>query len=374
MNRKILTIIGARPQFVKAATISRELKKAEIKEIIVHTGQHFDDNMSKIFFDEMDIPKPNYNLNIHSVSHGAMTGRMIEKIEEILLREKPDIVLVYGDTNSTLAGALAAKKLHIKVAHVEAGLRSYNMDMPEEINRILTDRISDTLFCPTETAVNNLLNEGYGQISCDIKNVGDVMYDLFLAMRPNFNAASLMKKHGLGKGSYILVTLHRDFNVDDPRKLKAILDGLVALKKTLGLKIFFPIHPRTSKRVVEYGLEYFLNEFEISEPIGYFELMGLSENCAFVITDSGGFQKEAYFAEKRALIVMPDTGWRELTDAGWNVLTDPDSLQILEKGRSLVQASVDYPGEIYGNGRAAEKIVDILYARLKVSDCENSFI
>ena len=249
---KIVTVIGARPQFIKAATVSRVVsERSDVSEVIVHTGQHFDQNMSDVFFDEMEIPKPNYHFSINGLSHGAMTGQMLEKIEKILLKEKPDWVLVYGDTNSTIAGALAASKLHIKVAHVEAGLRSFNMRMPEEQNRILTDRISTALFCPTEQAVKNLNNEGYENLDIDIKNVGDVMYDAAMFYSEKSEAKASFKKI---EGDFVLVTCHRAENTDDPSRLRAIVNSLNEINKAV--KVILPLHPRTKKMMEKEGLSF----------------------------------------------------------------------------------------------------------------------
>jgi len=295
---KIVTVVGARPQFVKAAVVSRAIAEhnqknstSEIQELIVHTGQHFDDNMSSVFFDQMNIPKPHYNLEINSLSHGAMTGKMLAKIEEVLLTEKPDWVLVYGDTNSTIAGALAAKKLHIKVAHVEAGLRSFNMRMPEEINRILTDRISDILFCPTQTAIDNLSNEGYDTI--DIKQVqcGDVMYDAALFYTNRSNRPEPVDENA----DFILSTIHRQENTDDKAKLTDIFEALKEIASQR--RIILPLHPRTIKKLENFGIKPDEN-IQILAPVGYFEMIWLLSNCSCVITDSGGLQKEAFFFKK----------------------------------------------------------------------------
>lgn len=295
---KIVTIIGARPQFVKAAMVSKTIKdfsteEKPIIEIIVHTGQHFDKNMSDVFFEDMRIPEPNYNLEINSLSHGAMTGKMLEKIEEILLQENPDWVIVYGDTNSTLAGALAAKKLHIKVAHVEAGLRSYNIKMPEEINRIITDRISDILFCPTETAINNLKKEGFDNINTEVVLSGDVMEDAALFYRelskpPNVEIPE----------TFILTTIHRAENTDNRERLTSIFKAL----NTIGeeVQIVLPLHPRTKSKLQQFKIDVSENIF-IIDPVGYLEMIYLLDNCELVITDSGGVQKRRIFSENPVL-------------------------------------------------------------------------
>lgn len=323
--KKIVTVVGARPQFIKAAVVSRAIREhnmqagagsSTIKEIIVHTGQHFDDNMSKVFFDEMDIPKPDYNLAINSTTHGAMTGRMLEKIEEILIKEKPDWVLVYGDTNSTLAGALAASKLHIPVAHVEAGLRSFNMKMPEEQNRILTDHISTKLFCPTDTAIKNLKNEG---IEKGVHKTGDVMFDAFL-----YYSKLALEKYEKGTNAwrnlfgnlpedFILLTIHRAENTDDHTRLKNIVEAINETKRNF----VFPIHPRTRKIIEKLGIS-FDQHVKLIDPVGYLEMIYLENVCSMVVTDSGGVQKEAYFAKKPCVTLRDETEWVETVESGWN--------------------------------------------------------
>lgn len=348
---KILSIIGARPQFVKEAIVQNEINKFDdIEEIVVHTGQHYDSNMSGVFFEVLNMKKPNYNLGIKASNHGEMTGKMLIELEKIMLKEKPDIVLLYGDTNSTLAGAIAASKLKIKIAHVEAGLRQEPKDMPEEINRVLTDRISTYLFAPSNLGIENLKKEG---INYNVHFTGDVMYDIFLKMKPKFDY-SLMEKLNLEIDNYIMMTMHRDFNVDIPEKLEKILKDVNKLSKEI--KVVLPIHPRTKKRIQEFGFENLISNLTVIEPIDYLKLMGLTENCYKVITDSGGYQKEAYFAGKRACIIMPDTGWRELTDCGFNVLTEEDKIY----DNVMNTKKVDYIKNIYGDGRASQKIISIL--------------
>ena len=308
---KIVTVIGARPQFIKASSLSREISKhAAIDEVIIHTGQHFDKNMSKIFFDEMEIPIPKYNLEINSLSHGAMTGRMLEEIEKVLLIEKPDWLVVYGDTNSTLAGALAAKKMHIKVAHIEAGLRSFDSKMPEEINRILTDNISDMLFCPTESAIENLTNEGFFKKNVKIVKCGDIMYDSAMYYK-NKAKNSLDITNG-----FILATIHRQENTDDREKLSKIISSFNELVK-LGERIILPIHPRTKKLIEKFNLKV---DFTIIEPVGYLEMIDLLDKCKIVITDSGGLQKEAYFFNKFCITLRDTTEWVELIENEVNIL------------------------------------------------------
>jgi UDP-GlcNAc3NAcA epimerase len=348
---KIITIVCARPQFVKAAALSREFAKHNtVEEIIVHTGQHFDANMSDVFFDEMEIPKPKYNLAINSVGHGAMTGRMLEGIEKILIEEKPDLLLVYGDTNSTIAGALAAKKLHIKVAHVEAGLRSFNMEMPEEVNRILTDRISDYLFCPTQTAIDNLMKEGYQNINCKIVNSSDVMQDA-----ANFYALSSEKKATISKTidltDFILCTLHRAENTDDPKRLSAIIEALNEINLTT--PVLLPLHPRTKKIILELGLT--LN-FKTIAPVGYFDMIELLKKCTLVMTDSGGLQKEAYFFKKNCVTLRDQTEWVELVENNVNVLVGANKASIIKETKRMLTQSSDFSIDLYGNGKACNNI------------------
>ena len=357
---KIITILGARPQFIKAGTVSRaimqhnqsKLKSEKLDEIIVHTGQHFDANMSDIFFDEMKIPKPNYNLDINGLSHGAMTGQMIEKIEEVLLKEKPDWVMVYGDTNSTIAGALAASKLHIKVAHVEAGLRSFNMNMPEEVNRILTDRISNVLFCPTKSAVDNLKKEGYENLDIKIVKNGDVMQDgaLFykdLAVKPDDVTLN---------NEYILTTIHRAENTDDPKRLKAIFEALNEIVKEI--QIVLPLHPRT-KNILKTSNINLSNNITIIEPIGYLEMVYLIKNSKMIMTDSGGLQKEAFFFEKPCITLRDETEWVELVENGFNVLAGANYNKVLELYRTY-KFNTHFDVDLYGGGKASQKIVDSL--------------
>ncbi len=351
---KLITIIGARPQFIKAAAVSREIAKhKEINEIIIHTGQHFDANMSEIFFTQMQIPKPDYNLAINSLSHGAMTGRMMEEIEKVLLLEKPDWVLVYGDTNSTIAGSLAAKKLHIKVAHVEAGLRSFNMNMPEEVNRILTDRISDILFCPTQTAVDNLKKEGYENIESKIVNCGDVMLDaaLFYAKMSQKPQVELPEK-------FILSTVHRAENTDDPKRLIAIFEALAEIAKDT--PIVLPLHPRTRKIINNLKLKSGSNGLTIIEPVGYLEMVYLLKKCEMVMTDSGGLQKEAFFFAKPCLTMRDETEWVELVQNGFNKIVGADKEKIISSYGEMKQMDIDFNVELYGHGNASEKIIEHL--------------
>src|SRR5665647_799142 len=320
--QKIVTIVGARPQFVKAATLSRQFQLIGIEERMIHTGQHFDTNMSEVFFEEMEIPKPTYQLDIHGLTHGAMTGRMLEGIEEILLKERPDGVLVYGDTNSTLAGALAASKLHIPLIHVEAGLRSFNMAMPEEINRILTDRISNVLFCPTDTAVNNLKREGFRNMPIQIIKNGDVMQDAAI-----YYAAKAEEKSNIlnqiALPEFVLATIHRQENTDSPENLQNIIAGLNEINRQIPVVV--PIHPRTRKILAKLNIA---PEFKLIDPVGYFDMIMLLKSCELVITDSGGVQKEAFFFGKHCITLREQTEWIELIENGYNILVGSNPVKL----------------------------------------------
>jgi UDP-GlcNAc3NAcA epimerase len=351
---KIVTILGARPQFIKAGSVSRLISSnVQIREVIVHTGQHYDNNMSDIFFKEMNIPQPDYYLGIGNLSHGAMTGQMIEKIEVVLNKENPDWVLVYGDTNSTLAGAIAASKMHIKIAHVEAGLRSFNMLMPEEINRILTDRVSTLLFCPTDTAVKNLKNEGFkNSKNCKIIKNGDVMLDGALyykkiAKKPEFI--------GPGYKNYILCTIHRAENTDNYKNLANIISALNKISQTH--QIVLPMHPRTRKIVKSQNI-VISDQIFLIDPVGYLEMIYLLDNCQFVMTDSGGLQKEAFFFKKPCITLREETEWIELVDNGFNILGGADYNRILKAVNNVNELkNKNYSIDIYGNGNASELIV-----------------
>lgn len=347
---KIVTIVGARPQFIKASVVSKEFAKgSEIKEVIIHTGQHYDENMSKIFFDQMGIPSPDYNLNINGGHHGAMTGNMLGAIEEILLKEKPHYVLVYGDTNSTLAGALAAKKQKIRVIHVEAGLRSFNNDMPEEINRILTDRISDILFYPTEAALKNLESEGFPFDKVKMMNCGDVMYDAALLFtKQSDQISSILTDQGLKGNPYILATLHRSENTDDPERLRAIVKVFNATHDRI--KVVLPIHPRTQKKLEQFGIQ--LNVHTIP-PVSYFDMIQLLKYSKFVMTDSGGLQKEAYFFKKFCLTLRDETEWVELVSKGYNRLCGASEELINSAVEAVLDIEQDFTEGIYGDGKAA---------------------
>ncbi len=352
---KIVTIIGARPQFIKAAVVSRVFSRMqEIEEIIIHTGQHYDANMSDIFFKEMYIPKPQYNLNINGLGHGAMTGQMLEMIENILLKERPAYVLVYGDTNSTLAGALAAKKLHINVVHVEAGLRSFNMFMPEEINRILTDRISDILFCPTIQALKNLEKEGYRDLNCMIVQNGDVMQDAAL-----FYADKARKPDLVIPEDFVLCTLHRAENVDDSRRLKDIFAALEEISEKC--TVVLALHPRTCKKLNELKYDFGRSKIYFIDPVGYLEMVWLLKNCRWVMTDSGGLQKEAYFFKKYCITLRDETEWIELVESGANILAGSNTRSILEKIEIISKKTEDcFETHLYGDGDAGEKIAALL--------------
>jgi UDP-GlcNAc3NAcA epimerase len=356
--KKILTVVGARPQFIKAAAVSRVIRTDfadRIEEVLVHTGQHYDDNMSKVFFAELDIPFPKYNLGISDCQHGAMTGRMLEAIENVLLSEKPDWVLIYGDTNSTLAGALAAAKLHIPVAHVEAGLRSFNMRMPEEINRILADRLSNLLFCPTEVAVENLTREGITQ---GVSLVGDVMYDVSIYYRDVARSRSdALDRFKLQEGKYVLVTCHRAENTDDPSRLREI--GLALGDLAANEPVIFPVHPRTAKRIANCGLNKAMRDVKLVEPLPFLDMIRLEQSARVIVTDSGGVQKEAFFYQIPCVTMRDETEWVETVELGWNVLTGASRERIV----SAVFSAARPKGEIkmpYGDGKASEKIVAAL--------------
>lgn len=357
--KKILTVIGARPQFIKASVVSHTIRQsASLKEVVVHTGQHFDSNMSEIFFSDLGMNEPEYNLEISGGTHGAMTGAMLEKVERVLLQEKPDAVMVYGDTNSTLAGALAAVKLHIPIAHIEAGLRSFNMKMPEEVNRILTDRISSWLFTPTEVATKHLMSEGIRAES--IIPVGDVMYDVALFQGARVTAeGGLLQKLGLNSKSYMLVTIHRAENTDKPDRLKVIVEALLAAAKMM--PVVWPLHPRTRGALQQAGLlENLSKSLKLIDPVGYLEMVQLEKFATLIATDSGGVQKEAFFYQVPCVTLRDETEWVELVDSGWNRLAAPKDVP------SLLQAfrdALDSTGKDvrpYGEGDAARRIVNRL--------------
>ncbi|MBK7430438.1 MAG: UDP-N-acetylglucosamine 2-epimerase (non-hydrolyzing) [Bacteroidetes bacterium] len=352
---KIVTIVGARPQFIKAAAVSREFRSHQsISEIILHTGQHYDDQMSEVFFREMDIPKPLLNLEIRSSLHGEMTGQMLAGIEQAILQEKPDAVMVYGDTNSTLAGALAAAKLQVKLIHVEAGLRSFNMAMPEEINRILTDRISNLLCCPTDHAIQNLRNEGFDHMKINVVKTGDVMQDaaLFYSQR-SAQQSSVMQDLPFKK--FILCTLHRQENTSDSVRLKNIVEAINVIHKVI--PIVLPIHPRTKKTFEAAGL---ILDCLVIDPVGYFDMIELIKNSTLVMTDSGGLQKEAYFFSKYCVTLRDETEWLELVENGFNKLVGADKDEIISSVRSLSDRKFESSVELYGGGHACSRIVEAI--------------
>lgn len=359
---KILTILGARPQFIKASVVSSELKKiTSVAEVVVHTGQHFDANMSEVFFSELGMSMPAYNLDIHGSNHGDMTGRMLQNIERVLLDERPDVVLVYGDTNSTLAGALAAAKLHIPVAHVEAGLRSFNMRMPEEVNRILTDRISTWLFAPTVEAVNHLKRESVA--ASQVLNVGDVMYDVALhhGQRAREAGGGVLERLGLKDRDYVLVTVHRAENTDDPKRLQVIVNALMEV--SLQLPVVWPLHPRTRGVLGREGLlEGLSKAVRLIEPVGYLDMVRLEQSASVIATDSGGVQKEAFFHGVSCVTLRDETEWVELVTSGWNQLVSPVDSAVVAQA---ILAGPGRNGEAvrpYGDGDAAARIVESLMA------------
>ena len=357
----ILSFVGARPQFVKEALINRVVREQRPwRHVLVHSGQHYDSGMSGIFFEELGIPEADHHLGVGSGTHGAMTAAALAGVEKVLLEERPDCLIVYGDTNTTLAGALAAVKLGIPVAHIEAGLRQEPKSMPEEINRVLTDRIAAWRFCCSDTGIANLQQEGItdGVFSC-----GDVMYDLFAIMEPRFDAAETARKYGVRQNGFILVTMHRDFSVDVPGILKKLLEELGELALSSGLRILMPLHPRTRKNIENFALTGLTRGFLCIDPVGYIELMGLAKASALVVTDSGGLQKEAFYAGKRAVVLMPDTCWRELVESGWNILCDPEKDSLPSAATKALEPA-DIPANPYGNGTAAQCIVDRLRADL----------
>jgi UDP-GlcNAc3NAcA epimerase len=357
--KKIVTVLGARPQFIKASVVSHAMRHSgKLQEVLVHTGQHFDPNMSDVFFNELGMHKPDHFLAIHGGGHGAMTGRMLEQVEKVLLTEKPDAVLVYGDTNSTLAGALAAAKLHIPVAHVEAGLRSFNMAMPEEVNRILTDRISRWLFTPTAAASAHLRREGVAY--AQIEEVGDVMYDVALHHGSRVDASGrILAALGLAPASYVLATVHRAENTDHEQRLMAIVDGLQAVAQQM--PVVWPLHPRTRGVMQGMGrLAGLSPNVRLIDPVGYLDMVQLEKYAAAIATDSGGVQKEAFFYRVPCVTLRDETEWVELVDAGWNRLVPPLNADTV---RCAVGAAIGSTGkqvEPYGSGDAALKIVNAL--------------
>jgi len=349
---KIISLVGARPQFIKEAVINWNFEKNGIDEILVHSGQHYDVNMSAVFFQHLNIKKPDYHMNIGSGRHGEMTGKIMIEFEKIVIKEKPDMVLVYGDTNTTLAGALVAAKLKVPVVHVEAGERQEPRDMPEEINRVLTDRVSNLLLCASHNAVRNLEKEGIKQ---GVHFVGDTMYDVYLKISEEFKVEEALNDFRLKESKYVLTTIHRDFNTDNPEKLKEIINGLNKINKEY--EVVFPMHPRTRKRLNEFRIDV---DFKVLEPLDYLTLQSLVKGSRMVITDSGGLQKEAFYGGKRAIVVMPDTGWIDLVKCGWNKLSNTDELYEKFIHMNEENIEMDSIGEPYGDGNSAKKIVEIL--------------
>ncbi|WP_026369093.1 non-hydrolyzing UDP-N-acetylglucosamine 2-epimerase [Aminiphilus circumscriptus] len=354
-QRTVVSLVGARPQFIKEALIGKLARERHIwRHVLVHSGQHYDANMSDVFFRQLGIASPDYQLGVGSASHGKQTGDVLVRFEELLVAERPDLVLVYGDTNTTLAGALAAAKLRIPLAHVEAGIRQAPKDMPEEINRVLTDHVSQLLFCCSDAAATNLREENIRE---GVHVVGDVMFDVFKVMKPLFDRGDILNKNGLVPGGFFLATVHRDFNVDHKEPLEEILSGLRRIARRTSLRCVLPLHPRTARKIEEFSLQPLLESLCVTEPLGYVELMSLLLHAAFVVTDSGGLQKEAWFAGRRSLVLMPDTGWRELISCGWNVLCAPAQEEMERRVLDFLSERVSCPEGVYGYGDAAEKIV-----------------
>jgi UDP-GlcNAc3NAcA epimerase len=360
---KLLTVVGARPQFIKAAAVSRAVRggfAGRIEEVLVHTGQHHDDNMSQVFFDELQIPAPNINLGIAGGGHGAMTGRMLEALEQVMLERRPDWVLVYGDTNSTLAGALAAAKLQLKTAHVEAGLRSFNLRMPEEVNRIVADRVSTLLLCPTETAMYNLEREG---LAAQALNVGDVMFDVAMHQRERARARSgLLARLGLVGRDFVLATCHRAENTDDLQRLASIADALAAVAERL--PVLLPLHPRTRYAIDDAGLQPRLGAVRLLEPLPFLDMVTAEQAARVIVTDSGGVQKEAFFYGVPCVTMRDETEWTETVALGGNTLAGADTAAIV----AAVQHALAAPPAAstaapYGDGRSAEKILRALVER-----------
>ncbi len=363
--KKIVTVLGARPQFIKASVVSHALAALadDICELVVHTGQHFDANMSDVFFDELGMRPPAYSMAIHSMPHGAMTGRMLTEIEQVLLHERPAAVLVYGDTNSTLAGALAAAKLHIPVAHVEAGLRSFNLTMPEEINRMLTDRISRWLFTPNEVAKAHLIQEGVS--ATQIIEVGDVMYDVALHHGARVNSQGrVLKRLALQANTYVLVTVHRAENTDTTQRLLAIADALEMISGKI--PVVWPLHPRTRQALSDLGrLQQLATVVQLIEPVSYLDMMQLEKYAAVIATDSGGVQKEAFFCEVPCITLRNETEWTELISAGWNQLVPPHNAEDIAQAVNAALGRRGQPIKPYGDGDAAIRIAQRLQLDLQ---------
>lgn len=357
---RILTVVGARPQFIKAAAVSRAISSSElnnVRESILHTGQHFDANMSDIFFAQLGIPKPKYNLGISGGTHGTMTGRMIEGIEAVIAKDNPDWLLIYGDTNSTLAGAIAAAKLHVRIAHVEAGLRSFNMRMPEEINRILSDRVSSLLFCPTSAAEANLRAEGCVK---GIHNVGDVMFDVALHYKEQAATQSdVLNRLRVEPQGFVLATCHRAENTDSPDRLANILAALHEISKDTS--VVLPLHPRTKKIISESDLGHFLQGIILTDPLPFLDMLALEQAAALIVTDSGGVQKEAFFYGVPCVTMRDETEWTETVELGWNIVAGAELEVIVRAARDfLVRPPLAVDDAPYGQGNAADRIVEIL--------------
>lgn len=352
---KIITILGARPQFIKAAALSHAFKENNlINEVIVHTGQHFDENMSKIFFDQLQIPKPHYQLDSGGMTHGAMTAYQLAEIEKILKKELPNYIVLYGDTNSTLSGALAASKLHVPIIHIEAGLRSFNMNMPEEINRIITDRLSKILFCPSKGAKENLMREGYRNFDSEIHIVGDIMLDTIKLFIKNLEIIKPFEE------PYVVCTIHRQENTDEIGRLSQIIEGLNEIAKTT--KIIFPIHPRTKKIISDKNILQHKN-IVVVKPMSYIDFLSHIKYCDLVITDSGGLQKESFFMEKNCIVIREQTEWTELISHNFNKLCGYSKKEIFQSynDRSNLNTNFDFP--IYGEGNTAKQIIKIISNR-----------
>jgi UDP-GlcNAc3NAcA epimerase len=358
--KKIVSILGARPQFVKAAVLSRIIAKHNaVEEVIIHTGQHYDANMSDIFFEEMEIPKPKYNLAINGMSHGAMTGQMLIEIEAVLMIEKPDLVVVYGDTNSTLAGALAAKKMNIKLVHVEAGLRSFNMKMPEEINRILTDRISDLLLCPTDTAIENLQKEGFENLASSVVKCGDIMKDAVeFYGKISESKSSIIPNLNLIPNEFVLATIHRQENTENLENLKEIFEGLELISKEK--QVVLPLHPRTKAILKQHHLRY---DIKIIDPVGYFDMLELLKKCNLVVTDSGGLQKEAFFNKKHCIIAREETEWVELVTNGFAKIVGSDKGKMIQAFKDFQNAEANFEMDLFGEN-VGEKIYNEIFKLL----------
>jgi UDP-N-acetylglucosamine 2-epimerase len=368
-NIRLITIVGARPQFVKAAVVTSAIKAHNhkkhahrLEEVLVHTGQHYDFDMSQVFFDQLDIPAPHYHLGVGSGPHGGQTAKMMVGIEEVLLKEHPDLVIVYGDTNSTLAGALTAAKLNIPVAHVEAGLRSFNRVMPEELNRIVTDRLSTLLFCPTGTSVCNLKNEGIHE---GVQQVGDVMLDAFLAYKKTaLRSSTVLEMHHLKDRLYCLATVHRQENTDDPSRLLSIFSAFSELAEA-DCPLIVPLHPRTRKSLQKIESRIKLNQYvKLIPPQNYLDMIALVSQAKTILTDSGGVQREAYFARVPCVTVRNETEWTETVESGWNILSGTHTEGIIRAVKNLDGVKLPVPPPYFGDGQASRRIVELLSSQV----------